>query len=394
MKVTMSVRENSSCPVHVGAIVPAWRSYSGWPALLIGFCMIMGPMITEVGITRLGAQESADSASSEARRHLASARDLSLAFKAAAEKAMPSVVKILSRTRQSSEENSILSIIGGRDEQVFDSVGSGVIISSDGLILTNHHVVQNAERIEVRLSDGRRYKVVETKSDPESDVAIVRIDPGEELPVAALGSADELYVGEWVLAIGSPFMLDSSVSAGIISGTRRYRQLPRVVGGRTIQVAGQFLQTDAAINPGNSGGPLINLDGEVVGINTAISSRSGVFEGIGFAIPIERANWIRSELLKFDKVRRAYIGVRTSDVPYDATRQRGALVNDVVVGYPGQKAGLQTGDVIIEFDSQLVETAADFASLIQQSPIAQPLELVVMRDDQEVELTVELVERP
>ncbi len=324
--------------------------------------------------------------------NLASARDLSMAFNFAAEKAMPTVVKILSRMKRADEEDSILSIIGGRDEEVFDSVGSGVIVSSDGLILTNHHVVQNASRIEVRLTDGRRYRVVETKSDPKSDVAIIRIDADEDLPVAELGTANDLYVGEWVLAIGSPFMLDSSVSAGIISGTRRYRDLSRIV-------SGQFLQTDAAINPGNSGGPLIDLDGKVVGINTAISTRTGGFQGIGFAIPIERANWIRDELMNYEKVRRAYVGVRTSDVTYsmirtqDLPRTGGAVVKDVVADYPGQKAGLKSGDVIIEFDGQVVETAADFAGLVQQSPIGQPLPIGVIRDGQKVELTVELVER-
>ncbi|MCR9293343.1 MAG: trypsin-like peptidase domain-containing protein [bacterium] len=329
----------------------------------------------------------------ESQERLASARDLSMAFNLAAEKAMPSVVKILSRSKRAGEEDSILSIIGGRDEQVFDSVGSGVIISSDGLILTNHHVVQDAARIEVRLTDGRRYKVEETKSDPKSDVAIIKIDADEELPVADLGTANDLYVGEWVLAIGSPFMLDSSVSAGIISGTRRYRDLSRTV-------SGQFLQTDAAINPGNSGGPLIDLDGKVVGINTAISTRTGSFQGIGFAIPIERASWILDELMNYGKVRRAYVGVRTKDVDYndirtlDLPRTGGALVVDVVAFYPGSKAGLDSGDVIIEFDGQVVETAADFAGLVQQSPIGQPLTLVVIREGERTELSIELVERP
>lgn len=329
----------------------------------------------------------------ESHERLASARDLSMAFNLAAEKAMPSVVKILSRSKRAGEEDSILSIIGGRDEQVFDSVGSGVIISSDGLILTNHHVVQDAARIEVRLTDGRRYRVEETKSDPKSDVAIIKIDADEELPVADLGTANDLYVGEWVLAIGSPFMLDSSVSAGIISGTRRYRDLSRTV-------SGQFLQTDAAINPGNSGGPLIDLDGKVVGINTAISTRTGSFQGIGFAIPIERASWIRDELMNYGKVRRAYVGVRTKDVDYndirtlELPRTGGALVVDVVAFYPGSKAGLDSGDVIIEFDGQVVETAADFAGLVQQSPIGQPLTLVVIREGERTELSIELVERP
>lgn len=323
----------------------------------------------------------------------ADARQLSLAFNLAAEKAMPSVVKILSVTRQADEENPILSILGGRDEEVFDSVGSGVIVSKGGLILTNHHVIQDATRVEVRLEDGRRYEVIDTKSDPRNDVAIIQIDSDEDLPVAELGKAENLYVGEWVLAIGSPFMLESSVSAGIISGTRRNRQLSGTV-------VGQFLQTDAAINPGNSGGPLIDLNGRVVGINTAISSRTGGFQGIGFAIPIERANWIKNELLEYNKVRRGYAGVRTSDVTYELIKQLalprtgGALVNVVVPNYPAQLAGLKSGDVIIQFDGQVVENAADFAGLVQQSPIGSPLTLLVIRNEQQTELTIELIERP
>ncbi|RMF40761.1 MAG: hypothetical protein D6753_10935, partial [Planctomycetota bacterium] len=216
-----------------------------------------------------------------AARAAARARDLSLAFRLAAEKALPSVVKILSQTQVESE-NSILEIVGGPDEQVFDSVGSGVIVSADGLVLTNHHVIENARRIEVRLPDGREFGVRETKSDPRSDLAIIQLDTEEPVPVADLGVSRGLHVGDWVLAIGSPFTLDSSVSAGIISGTGRYRRLSEAV-------TGQFIQTDAAINPGNSGGPLLDLDGRVIGINTAISTRSGAFQGIGFAIPIDRA---------------------------------------------------------------------------------------------------------
>lgn len=325
---------------------------------------------------------------------VASAKGLSKAFNLAANKVMPATVKILSRTRKESEEDPILSLIGGDDSMVFDSVGSGVIVSSDGLILTNHHVIRDATRVEVRLQDGRSYRVIDSKSDPKSDVAIIRVEAEDDLPVADLGKAHELYVGEWVLAIGSPFMLESSVSAGIISGTRRFRRLSRTV-------SGQFLQTDAAINPGNSGGPLINLDGQVIGINTAISSTTGSFQGIGFAIPIERADWIRNELVKFGEVRRSYVGVATSDLsPAGAralgidTQQGGAMVNNVVPDYPAQKAGLRPGDVIVQFDGQAVESAGEFQEMVQQSSIGEPIPVIVVRDRKRVELEVQLVERP
>ena len=304
---------------------------------------------------------------------------------------MPTVVKILSRTQEPNRASRIRDILQGDDAQRFDSVGSGVIIAADGLILTNHHVVQDANLIEVRLPDGRGFEVTETKSDPQSDVAIIRIDVEDPLPTAEIGDSDELHVGDWVLAIGSPFMLDSSVSAGIISGTGRHRQLSRVV-------SGQFLQTDAAINPGNSGGPLLDLDGRVIGINTAISSRTGGFQGIGFAIPIARANWIINELLNFDRVRRGRIGIGAAPLPYTVVRElglpssAGALVSKVLPG-PGQKAGVESGDVIVEFAGQAIESATQFAELVQQSPIGQPLDLVVIRDGKQRRLTVELEER-
>lgn len=324
---------------------------------------------------------------------LAPARALSRAFRESAQKALPTVVTVFCRSKDASAANPVLDIIGGERSQKFDSVGSGVIISSDGLILTNHHVVADASVIEVRLQDGRQFRAENPKSDPQSDVAIVKINVPEELPAAEIGSSDDLYVGDWVIAIGSPFMIESSVSAGIISGTGRYQTLSR-------NVKGQFLQTDAAINPGNSGGPLLDLDGRVVGINTAISSRTGGFEGIGFAIPIDRAIWIKNELLKYDEVRRGYAGLRASIVPYELARKldlpenSGTMVNSVVFGRPAAKAGLLPGDVIIDLAGARVQSNASFAELVQQSPIGQPLSITVIRDGQRVELQLELVADP
>lgn len=324
---------------------------------------------------------------------LAPARALSRAFRESAQKALPTVVTVFCRTKDASAANPVLGIIGGERSQKFDSVGSGVIISSDGLVLTNHHVVADAAVIEVRLQDGRQFRAENPKSDPQSDVAIVKINLLEELPAAEIGSSDDLYVGDWVIAIGSPFMIESSVSAGIISGTGRYQTLSR-------DVKGQFLQTDAAINPGNSGGPLLDLDGRVVGINTAISSRTGGFEGIGFAIPIDRAIWIKNELLKFDKVRRGYAGLRASAVPYELARKldlpenAGAMVNSVVFDRPAARAGLLPGDVIVELAGARVQSNASFAELVQQSPIGQPLPITVIRDGARVELQLELVADP
>lgn len=321
------------------------------------------------------------------------ARALSRAFRGAAERALPSVVTIFSRQRQEGESPSILNIIGGPDAQVYDSVGSGFIVSPDGWIVTNHHVIEDAIRIEVRMQDGRRYFSNNTLSDPASDLALVKIEPRTDLPIAEIGDSTDLAVGDWVIAIGSPFTLESSVSAGIISGTNRRRQLSR-------DVAGQFLQTDAAINPGNSGGPLVDLEGRVVGINTAISSRTGGFEGVGFAIPISRAMWIKNELQTYGKVRRALAGIRVSAIPYEVAQNldlpelSGVLVNSVVPGRPGDVAGLLPGDVITRFAGHRISSDVEFAELVQQSPIDQPLVISVYRAGESMELTIQLQEKP
>lgn len=314
------------------------------------------------------------------------ARQLSNAFREAAEKTLPAVVTVLGR--EENKEQPMLNIIGGRDEQVYSSVGSGVIISADGLVLTNHHVVANMRQLDVRMSNGRQFVAEDIKSDPSSDLAIVRIKSDTPFPFANLGDSDQLHVGDWVLAIGSPFNLESSVSAGIISRTERRREISQ-------EVNGLFLQTDAAINPGNSGGPLLDLDGNVIGINTAISSRSGGFQGVGFAIPITRANWIRKELEEFGKVRRAKIGVRAKAVPVDeADRLKlapgiGVLVEQVLVDRAGYKAGLKNNDIILTLaGEQLAFT--NFSDVVQQSPVGEPLKLGVIRGDERIELTVVL----
>ena len=314
------------------------------------------------------------------------ARQLSNAFREAAEKTLPAVVTVLGR--EENKDQPMLNIIGGPDEQVYSSVGSGVIISEDGLILTNHHVVANMQQLDVRLPDGRQFVAEDIKSDVGSDLAILRIKSDTPFPAATLGDSDQLHVGDWVLAIGSPFNLESSVSAGIVSRTERLRQISREVNGR-------FLQTDAAINPGNSGGPLLDLDGQVIGINTAISSRSGSFQGVGFAIPITRAKWIRKELEEFGKVRRAKFGVNAVAVQseeaerYKLARGIGVMVTSLVFNRAGQKAGLLAGDIILSLAGEQI-TASNFSEIVQQSPIGEPLKMSIIRGEERLELTVEL----
>ncbi len=315
---------------------------------------------------------------------------MSRAFRDAAARAVPAVVTIKTRTRDRDAKagGGILDVVGDNDA-AFDGFGSGVIIAEDGLILTNHHVVKDGKRIEVMLLDGRQFVARDVKSDAPSDLAILRVDVNEKLPTAEIGNSAELSVGDWVLAIGSPFNLHSTVSAGIISG--KNRPLEGLIKGRV-------LQTDAAVNPGNSGGPLIDLDGKVIGINTAISSNSGAFQGVGFAIPVSRAVWVKNELLERGRVRRARMGLQLGTIPTDVRRQLdapgggGAFIVSVAKGRAADRAGLMIGDVIISFDNQRVADEAELADMIEVSPINEPIDITIVRAGERMNLKITLDE--
>lgn len=326
----------------------------------------------------------------EAKQDRSSARELSRAFRDAAARAVPSVVtiKVRTRDRDANSGGGVLDVVGENDS-AFDGFGSGVIITEDGLILTNHHVVKDGKRIEVMLLDGRQFVARDVKSDAQSDLAILRVDVNEKLPTVEIGNSTELSVGDWVLAIGSPFNLHSTVSAGIISG--KNRPLEGLIKGRV-------LQTDAAVNPGNSGGPLIDLDGKVIGINTAISSNSGAFQGVGFAIPVSRAIWVKNELVERGRVRRARMGLELGTIPPDVRKQLdapgggGAFIVSVPKGRAADRAGLMIGDVIISFDGQRVADKAELADMIEVSPINEPLDLTIVRAGERMNLKVTLDE--
>ncbi len=358
---------------------------AGWPALAQD---PVSPAVKEATDEALPGSRA--KSEDEARHDRASARELSRAFRDAAARAVPSVVTIKVRTRDRDADagGGILDVVGENDS-AFDGFGSGVIIAEDGLILTNHHVVKDGKRIEVMLLDGRQFLARDVKSDAPSDLAILRIDVNEKLPTVEIGNSAELSVGDWVLAIGSPFNLHSTVSAGIISG--KNRPLGNLIKGRV-------LQTDAAVNPGNSGGPLIDLDGKVIGINTAISSNSGAFQGIGFAIPVARAIWVKNELLERGRVRRARIGLELGTIPPDVRRQLdipgggGAFVVSVTKGRAADRAGLLVGDVIIRFDNQRVADEAELADMIEVSPISEPIDMVIIRAGERMNLKVTLDE--
>jgi serine protease Do len=268
-------------------------------------------------------------------------------------------------------------------------LGSGFIISRDGYILTNHHVVGDADRIKVKLADGREVKAKLIGTDPKSDVAVIKIK-GDDLPVLPLGDSDALEVGEWVIAIGNPFGLTHTITVGVVSAKGR--------SGMGIEDYEDFIQTDAAINPGNSGGPLINLRGEVIGINTAIFSRSGGYMGIGFAIPINMVKAIEQQLIATGKVTRGYLGVHIQNLTDDLAKSfglentEGVLIADVAKDSPASKAGIKTGDVIVVFDGKPVKNVQQLRNMVALTLPGTQVQVVVVRDREKRELTVTIGE--
>lgn len=264
-------------------------------------------------------------------------------------------------------------------------MGTGVIIDKAGVILTNNHVVQGGGQVIVRLHDGREFEAEEVKTDPQTDLAVIRIKDAEGLQAAKLGDSDQTYIGDWVLALGHPFGLEGTVTAGIISAKGR---------GIGITAREDFLQTDAAINPGNSGGPLVNLRGEVIGINTAISSRTGGNNGVGFAIPINLAKWVTDQLISDGSVHRAHLGVVIQPVTHELAEQfgvkvrEGVLVSQVQDDSPAAAAGMKSGDVIVEFGGKPVTSPRELQLLVERSELGTATPLVVMRDGKRTTLNV------
>lgn len=270
--------------------------------------------------------------------------------------------------------------------------GSGFVISDDGYILTNNHVIEGADKITVRLEGDKELEGKVIGTDPQSDVALIKVASQGKLPFLPLGDSDKLEVGEWVIAIGSPFGLDRTVTVGVVSAKGRNR-----VG---INEYENFIQTDAAINPGNSGGPLLNIHGEVIGINTAIFSRSGGYMGIGFAIPVNMAKTVKGQLLADGKVTRSWLGVAIQDINEELARsfklsqKSGALVTEVSKDSPAERAGLKQGDVITSYDGKAVNDVADLRNRVAMTAPGTKVELVIIRNEQERELTVKVEEQP
>jgi serine protease Do len=270
-------------------------------------------------------------------------------------------------------------------------IGSGVIIDPAGIILTNNHVVEGGGEVTVKTFDGREFVATQVWTDPKTDLAVVKIDNAADLTAAPLGDSDQVEIGDWVIALGQPFGLESTVTAGIISAKDR---------GIGITDRESFLQTDAAINPGNSGGPLVNLRGEVIGINTAISTRSGGNNGIGFAVPSNLASWVSQQLLTDGTVHRAYLGVGIQPVTQELAEQlsvsprSGVAVTQVFADTPAEKAGLRVGDVIVEFDGRKVTTPQQLQLVVERTESGKRVSLEVRRNGKTVQLEFVADEQP
>lgn len=340
--------------------------------------------------------------------------DLSLAFREVAGRALPGVVWIESHTKGHTEtpeeteegeadprEEMFRRFFGDQLPKDFrfphgqqmprEGHGSGFVIDGSGVILTNAHVVDGAEKVIVHLYNGSEVKAASWLADKRSDVAIIRIETDKPLPVLAMGNSDLMEVGDWVLAAGNPFDVGLTVTAGIISATHR---------GPGINERENYLQTDAAINPGNSGGPLVNLNGEVIGINTAISTSSGGYDGVGFAIPVNMARWVAEQLIDKGEVRRAFLGVELAELTNDLRNAfnvplgQGALVARVRAETPAQAAGVQSGDIVLEIAGQPIKDRAHLQGIVEALPVDKDYPLVVLREGEKVPLTVTLRQMP
>lgn len=260
--------------------------------------------------------------------------------------------------------------------------GSGVIISREGYVLTNNHVVEGAKEVTVTLADKQEYRARIVGRDPKTDLAVLKIDAKQSLPVAAMGDSENLRVGDWVVAIGNPFGLANTVTAGIVSAKGR------IIGAGPYD---DFIQTDASINPGNSGGPLFNLRGEVIGINTAINPMG---QGIGFAIPINMVKPLIPQLVATGEVTRGYLGVSIQSITPDLSKAlqlketKGALVGDVVSGSAADKAGIRRGDVIVAFNNQRVEEAHDLPAMVAKTPVGKEAAITILRGGAKHELPI------
>jgi serine protease Do len=374
--------------------------------IIFGAFLVSGLHGVNVGIAaysgdvKLGAQQSP-------LKNIPEVKNLEDAYIAVANSVRPTVVSIQAATKQKNspkpkEFDQFFHFFGpdfefkNPEDAPSRGFGSGVIVSDDGYILTNNHVVENAEEgsVKVKLVDTREFDAKIVGTDPQTDIAVIKID-AKDLPVAALGNSDDLKIGQIVMAIGNPFNLNFTVTQGIISALGR-DGLGLKKDNYGIE---NFIQTDAVINPGNSGGALVNLHGEVIGINTAIATHTGVYEGYGFAIPMNLAKSVAEDLIKNGKVRRGYIGVQIGNV--DATmakangldKARGVLVQSLTEGGAASEAGIKEGDIILSINGKDVNTANELQTYVASKHPGDAVTLSIWRDKQTTEIKVKLRER-
>jgi len=330
------------------------------------------------------------------------ASDLSTAIARVAQAAIPAVVHI-EVTQRSEVNNPMLPFendpffhffsngphMPRKFKQEMKGIGSGILIDAEGHILTNNHVAGGASDIQVTLADGRQFPAKVVGTDPKTDLAVIKIQDSDRLPYLTFGDSDKVGVGEWVVAIGAPRGLDQTVTQGIISAKHR-------TGISDPSSYQDFLQTDAPINPGNSGGPLLNLRGEVIGINAAIATDSGGSEGIGFAIPSNMATRISSTLIAHGKVERGWLGVSISDLKPDTAKSiglpspKGALIADVIKGGPAAQAGLKHGDVVLSYQDKPIVDSSNLRNEVADTPTGQDATLTVWRDKKQETVRVKI----
>jgi Do/DeqQ family serine protease len=279
----------------------------------------------------------------------------------------------------------------GMPNQAIEAMGSGVIIDPEGYIVTNNHVVQDADNITVTLNDKRVYKATIIGSDPSTDLALIKIEE-KDLPFLSYGNSDEIRIGEWVLAVGNPFNLTSTVTAGIVSAKARDINILGSQG--TVE---SFIQTDAAVNPGNSGGALVNLKGQLIGINAAIASGTGNYVGYSFAIPANIVKKVVDDFMKFGKIQRGYLGIRYREIDdqfakdKDLPSVKGVYVQDVVEGGAAEKAGMKKGDVILQMQGLPVNSKSELQEIISQHNPGDKLGLIIYRDGRQLDLSLTLL---
>jgi serine protease Do len=379
--------------------------------LILGF--IGGLVASNFGLTFEAGRSKKSAGMAQAQAGLSEGKSLadqfSDAFEKASQKVNPSIVPIFAKQvvevqnpfafptdpfRDFFGDDFFKRFFGTPPEQqkqTVHSLGSGVIVAKDGYILTNNHVVDGAEELTVVLPDKKKYPAKLVGTDPQTDVAVIKID-AQDLTAATLGNSDGVKVGQWVIAVGNPFQLMHTVTAGIISAKGRSEM--------GLADYEDFIQTDAAINPGNSGGALADLDGNVIGINTAINSPSGGNVGIGFAIPINMASKVMEALISEGKVTRGYVGLLLQDLDDDLAKAmklkstEGALVGDVTAGGPADKAGIKRGDVIIEMNGEKVENSMQLRNLVAQTKPGISVEFTLVREGRQMQVKVLLGERP